>query len=210
MSAAPPQAPAPHQGSPHTVEAFLAECQRRGIKLTVQGETIKASGRPPAKPEAFKAYLIAKKPELLKHLQAPQIGQESASQTQEDRRELSHVSEHSHGLTQEATVPSSPPGSWRSPDRIAQEKLFYRLAVGELIASWEAGKPLHQGSVLQNPRSWIELAYDRYQLLWWRCEEERDPALRSRLEIDRDTLFGEALEMILQAKWIEETATSPL
>jgi hypothetical protein len=62
-----------HNPSPPSPEAFLAECHRRGIRLTVSGETIKASGRPPARPEAFKAYLIAKKPELLKVLQAPAI-----------------------------------------------------------------------------------------------------------------------------------------
>ena len=48
-----------------TPEGFLAECRKRGIKLAVKGETIKATGKPPAKPEAFAAFLRAKKPELL-------------------------------------------------------------------------------------------------------------------------------------------------
>ncbi len=48
-----------------TPEGFLLECQRRGIKLTAQGGTIKATGKPPANPEKFAAFLKAKKPELL-------------------------------------------------------------------------------------------------------------------------------------------------
>jgi hypothetical protein len=48
-----------------TPEAFLLECQRRGIKLTVKEGTIKASGKPPANPEKFAAFLKAKKPDLL-------------------------------------------------------------------------------------------------------------------------------------------------
>jgi hypothetical protein len=104
-------------------------------------------------------------------------------------------------------APSSPPGAWRSPDRIAQEKLFYQLAVGGLTASWDAGKPLHRGSVLADPRRWIELAWGRYAPLWHRCEEEGDPALRVRLEADRELLFSEALGVILQAAYIESRAT---
>lgn len=94
-------------------------------------------------------------------------------------------------------------GGWRSPERIAQEKLFYRLAVGELIASWEAGKPLHQGSVLADPRRWVELAWGRYAPLWHRAEDTAEPGLRSRLESDRELLFSEALGVILQAAYIE-------
>lgn len=53
-----------------TPEGFLAECQRRGIKLTAKDGTIKASGKPPANPEKFAAFLKAKKPELLALLEA--------------------------------------------------------------------------------------------------------------------------------------------
>jgi hypothetical protein len=57
-----------------TPEGFLSECQRRGIKLTAHGDTIKATGKPPANPEKFAAFLAAKKPELLALLSAPKVG----------------------------------------------------------------------------------------------------------------------------------------
>lgn len=67
-----------------TPEAFLAECQRRGIRLTAEDSKIKASGRPPTNPSKFHAYLIAKKPELLALLRASSVGQERENQARVD------------------------------------------------------------------------------------------------------------------------------
>ena len=53
-----------------TPEGFLSECQRRGIKLTAKEGTIKATGKPPANPEKFAAFLRSKKPALLEILSA--------------------------------------------------------------------------------------------------------------------------------------------
>lgn len=64
----------PGEGSNLLVEGFLAECQRRGIKLTAQGGTIRATGKAPANPEKFAAFLKAKKPELLALLGTPKAG----------------------------------------------------------------------------------------------------------------------------------------
>lgn len=44
---------------------FVAECRQRGIKLTVKGDTIRATGKPPANPERFAAYLQKQKEELI-------------------------------------------------------------------------------------------------------------------------------------------------
>ena len=187
---------------------FLTTAMVKGYRITVKGESLAVIPPPDMSvPASFRRYVIANKPELLAILSPPQIARESASQTREDRGELSHVSEHSHGLAQEATAPSLPPGAWRSPERIAQEKLFYLLSVGEMRASWKAGKPLHQGSVLADPRRWVELAWGRYAPLWHRAEDTTEPGLRARLEADRELLFSEALGVILQAAYIESRAT---
>ncbi|MBB6054110.1 hypothetical protein [Armatimonas rosea] len=44
---------------------FLAECRKRGIKLAATNGTIKATGRPPARPDSFAKYLQTHKEELL-------------------------------------------------------------------------------------------------------------------------------------------------
>jgi len=54
-----------------TVEGFVVECRRRGITLTAAGDSIKATGKPPANPEKFAAFLKAKKPEMIAFLTAP-------------------------------------------------------------------------------------------------------------------------------------------
>lgn len=59
------------QPSIRTPEAFLAECRRRGIKLSLSGDRIEATGRRPANPEKFTAFLRAKKPELAALLSKP-------------------------------------------------------------------------------------------------------------------------------------------
>lgn len=51
-----------------TPAEFVATCGRRGIRLRVVGDKIKATGNPPANPEAFAAYLKAQKPELVEIL----------------------------------------------------------------------------------------------------------------------------------------------
>ena len=48
-----------------TPEGFLAECHKRGIKLTAINGAIKATGKPPANPEKFAAFLRSQKPDLL-------------------------------------------------------------------------------------------------------------------------------------------------
>ncbi|WP_309721159.1 hypothetical protein [Armatimonas sp.] len=62
-----------------TPEGFLAECQRRGIKLTIEGEKIRATGKPPAKPEAFAAFLRSRKSELLALLRPSEEPQQAAA-----------------------------------------------------------------------------------------------------------------------------------
>jgi hypothetical protein len=44
---------------------FLAECRRRGVRLSVTGDKIRASGTPPSKPDAFTRYLVHHKAALL-------------------------------------------------------------------------------------------------------------------------------------------------
>ena len=51
-----------------TPAEFVATCRRKGIRLRVVGEKIKASGNPPAHPEVFAAYLKAQKPALVEIL----------------------------------------------------------------------------------------------------------------------------------------------
>lgn len=47
---------------------FVTTCNRRGIRLQVVGDKIRATGTPPPNPEAFAAYLRAHKPALLELL----------------------------------------------------------------------------------------------------------------------------------------------
>jgi hypothetical protein len=44
---------------------FLAECRRRGVRLSASGGKIRASGTPPSRPESFARYLTLHKNELL-------------------------------------------------------------------------------------------------------------------------------------------------
>lgn len=55
-------------GAGMTAPAFVAQCQRQGIRLTVVEGKLKASGNPPPKPEAFAAFLKARKAEIVEEL----------------------------------------------------------------------------------------------------------------------------------------------
>ena len=80
-----------------TPEGFLAECRKRGIKLTVKDGTIKASGKPPANLEKFAAFLAARKPELLVllsgNLAKPGISRELEHVGTEPPHQLAEVGE---------------------------------------------------------------------------------------------------------------------
>lgn len=192
-----------------TAPQIIEHAQGLGVTLWRDGDSLAVRG-PAGKlsPKALER-LRELKPLLLPMLpEAPQMQQGatvSGPQLEQVGTVFGANTEAPERLSMTAATPRETPqrGGWRSPDRIAQEKLFYRLAAGELIASWEAGKPLHQGSVLADPRRWVELAWGRYAPLWHRAEDTTEPGLRARLESDRELLFSEALGVILQAAWIE-------
>ena len=128
-----------------TPEGFLTECQRRGIKLTAQGGTIKASGKPPANPEKFAAFLKAKKPELLALLSPESLTSKISSepltplnlaQTPPSHAPAIHseIIARALALAQAGALPEGCGGELASPGRVSLTVLYWHDLWQRLLA----------------------------------------------------------------------------
>ena len=155
-----------------TPEGFLAECQRRGIKLTAQGGTIKASGKPPANPEKFAAFLKAKKPELLALLQSTDAllsgipeGHEKARKgaIPEHQKALESLSEA--GNPMELSEAGKPHGA--TPELLHAGPKLQAVAEGRVLVKWPPSPVrVSQGVTTDDPERWFRLAWGRWCGFW--------------------------------------------
>ncbi|WP_309720277.1 hypothetical protein [Armatimonas sp.] len=169
-----------------TPAEFLTTAMVRGYKVSVkEGGKLSVIPPPDGKvPESIIRYVAARKPDLLALLATarkdPPLGNTSA----EIR-------------------------PWRTPERVAFEKVFRAVATGKKDVWWAThapcGTPLEPVVVCQgmNPRQWFPLAWERYCALcceWEKASVERKPLL----EQDREALFSDLLFAFEQSEDLPE------
>lgn len=78
----------------------------------------------------------------------------------------------------------APPGAWRSSERIAQERIWEKLATGEALAVWPVRVP-----GFPHPSRWLREEWQWYCWHWWQAERAEDPEGRKKSESEREHLF---------------------
>ena len=191
-----------------TPEAFLAECLRRGIKLTAQDGAIKASGKPPANPQSFIRYVKAKKPELIALLTTPDIASLVA---RSGAGEVPAV---------ELSPLQSPPDDWRTPERIAWEMMLCAIAEGRKLVHWPRCNDwghvldpvyIRPGTTTEDPERYFSKGWKRYCQIWHKAQDARpgDKRAYATLARDRDALFDELRYVVSQSQDLPTAADDP-
>lgn len=191
-----------------TAPAFVAQCQRQGIRLTVVEGKLKASGNPPPKPEAFAAFLKARKEEIVAELIGlPKAGTSGSFEgvIGQNRPTEAHVgksvSEGENGAKQRETAQSEADLAesrrksqvdYFSPESLWLDELADRIADGIEQAKRFSGSVSFEGLTIDEPGRWLHLAAGRLARLVERCRELEGLAKPDALAFVLNSLQTEA------------------
>jgi hypothetical protein len=199
--------------------AYVESCAARGVILWRDGEALRYKAPPGVLTPAVLEKLRQAKPKILPVLpDAPPVpsisGALPVSQSKDESSDFCLVSTPS--VSSETTHASDSASSWRTPERIAWEKLIDAVASGRKLVFWpthnedgiELKVQISPGVTTEEPERYFPLAYQRYCRIW-HIAETATGEQKKRAERDREILFADLLRVLEQAEDLPAADTDP-